>query len=158
MKIEEKNILDVLSKYFETIIRTASPDTMLIEDMESLEFEGVMGKFNDNFMQEIPSLSAIFIEIKSDLLEKYKNKREEILKALKNNTIELNQKMALKIKLKELNKDISLYLIHVPTKEVNYFPEIWNNSNIYYCPHTTVKDGEKYSIRKGWQSEFESFI
>jgi CRISPR-associated endonuclease/helicase Cas3 len=158
VKIEEKNILDVLRKYFDTIIRKTSPDTMLITDMESLEFENVVKKFSDNFMQEIPSLSTIFIETNRDLLEKFKKKREEILKALKIVGIELNQKMDLKIKLKELNKDISQYLIHVPTKEVNYFSEIWKNSNIYYCPYNTVKDGDKYSTKKGWRSEFESFI
>lgn len=157
-KIEEKNILSVLRKYFETIIRKTSPDTMLITDMESLEFEIVMKKFTDNFMQEIPSLSTIFIETESDLLKNFKDKREEVLKTLKNKEINLNQKMALKIKLKELNKDYSGYLINVPAKEANYYPEIWENSNIYYCPYDTVKNGDKYSFEKGWQSEFESFI
>lgn len=157
-KIEERNILDVLRKYFDTVIRKTSPDTMFIADMESLEFENVMKKFTDNFMQKIPCLSTIFIETESDLLEKFKVKRGEILETLKINEIELSQKMALKIKLKEINKDYSGYLINVPTKEVNYYPEIWENSNIYYCPYRTVKDGVKYSPTKGWQSEIESFI
>lgn len=157
-KIEEKNILPVLRKYFKTIIRKTSPDTMLVEEMKSLEFENVMEKFTDNFMQKIPGLSTIFIETEGDLLEKFNGKREKILTALKNNEIELSEKMVLKIKLKELNKDYSEYLINVPTKEVDYFPETWGGSNIYYCPYDTVKEGSKYSHIKGWQSETESFI
>jgi len=157
-KIEEKNILPVLRKYFESIIRKTSPDTILIKDMRSLEFENVMKKFSDNFMQKIPGLSTVFIETESDLLKNFKEKREEVLKTLKKDEIDLNQRMALKNKLKELNKAYSGYLINVPTKEVNYYPEIWENSNIYYCPYDTVKNGNKYSFKKGWQSEIESFI
>jgi len=156
--IEEKDILKTLKKYFKIVINKTSPDTMLIGKMENLEFEDVMKKFSENFMQNIPSMSSIFIEVKEGLYNKIKTKHEEILEKLKSNNTNLREKMAIKIKLKELHKEISKYLIHVPEKEANYFPEMWENSHIYYCPFTSVKDDGKYSYRKGWKSENESYL
>lgn len=156
--IEEKDILKTLKKYFKIVINKTSPDTMLIEKMENLEFEDVMRKFSENFMHNIPSLSSIFIEVKEGLYEEFKTIHEEILKKIKSNTTNLAEKMVQKIKLKELHKEISKYLINVPEKEAKYFPEMWENSDIYYCPFSSAKESSMYSFRKGWRSENNNFL
>ena len=140
----------MLKEYFHIVINKTSPDTILIEKMENLGFENVFKKFNENFMKKIPQISPIFIEIEDGLYEKYSTKRENLLNAFKDK-VSLERKMIFKSQLKNLNKEISKYIINVEKKEVIEMPEFYKDSEMFYCPYDFVKNKSKYSVKKGWQ-------
>ena len=148
--IESNRILSYLKEYFDIVIRKTSPDTLLIDKMENLNFASVAETFEEYFMRKLPYIVPAFIEIENGLYDKFKNERYQILNEINKDDTSMENKMKIRLALKNINKEISWYVIQVPEKEINYFPKIWEGSDIYCCPYSYVKDESKYSKQTGW--------
>jgi CRISPR-associated endonuclease/helicase Cas3 len=153
-EISAKDMLNFLKQYFELIIQKTSPDTFLIKKMKNLDFEDVAKVYSENYMQNLPYMVPIFIEADDGLYDQFVQKRKDILIAFISKSLSLEQKIEKKISLKNLNKELAQYIIHVPEFDVvNCFPKIWEGSDIYLCPFLHVGINKNYSKKTGWKSE-----
>ena len=152
-EVQEKNMLNILKQYFQIVINKTSPDLLLLNKMQNLDFEDVATVFNETYMPYQPDLNSIFIEIEEDLLMHFKERRRRIFeKYKKDETQDLLSKQSLKIELKNLHKKIAQYIINVPFRDIKHLPLIWEDSDIFYLPNNYVQKGSLYSIEAGWNS------
>ena len=101
-EIRENKILPFLKEYFEISINQTLPDSILINNMEQLNFEKAAKEFDRHFMQTLPNLMPVFIEIEDRLYESICSKRNKVIEELKATNISLKYKMELKSILKHI--------------------------------------------------------
>lgn len=78
-EIKESEILEKVNRYFQEVMdRTIS--LHLNEKMKQLEFQSVFEEFEKNFMQKIPNLVSVFVEIKPNLAQCYREKKFALLR------------------------------------------------------------------------------
>ena len=155
--IREKDILPRLKIYFDTAINQTCRDPILINDMELLNFQTVMEKFDRNFMKQLPNMSSVFIEFKAGLYERFANKRNSLIKQMKQDGLLLEQIMDIKSRLKQINKYISAYIISVSQDDASDLPDFENHNGIKVCQYSRVEAGI-YSQKKGWASSSETLL
>ncbi len=158
-ELPENKVLGFLKQYFEKVIKKTSPDLLLSEDLEYLNFETAFKNFNKYFMTTIPSIKPIFVETEEGLYENYILERESIMTRLNKNSISLNEKMDLKRELKEWYKKISQYLININEKDAKDFCEFYKDSDLHFCPFDQVGNQShvSYSFQKGWINGYDDF-
>ena len=120
--------------------------------MKNLNFEKVMERFEKHFMKDIPNIVPVFIEIREGLYELFVNKRNTLIKALKEDGIPLEKTMEIKSCLKRLSKHISNYVVNVCKEDSNAFPDFENEREMKVCGSSYLEDGENgvYTAKKGW--------
>lgn len=148
-EIREDKILPFLKDYFEIAINQTLPDSILINDMEQLNFEKTTKQFDSHFMQTLPNLIPVFIEIENGLYESICSKRSKIIEELKAPNMSLEYKMEQKSVLKHMNKTISKYVINICNDEAKSFPDFENYGDMKICNYSYVKNG-LYSDKMGW--------
>ena len=148
-KIRENRILPFLKKYFEMAIKRAPQEFVLVDHMKQLDFEKTAQQFDSNFMQTLPNIMPVFIEIKDGLYESIRSKRNKIIEELKTPNMSLEYKMERKSILKHMNKNISKYVINICNDEAKAFPDFENYGDMKVCNYSYVKSG-LYSDKKGW--------
>lgn len=148
-KIREKSLLPLLKEYFKIAKERTSPDRLLIEKMENLEFENVIETFDKNFMKKLPNIIPVFIEIEKDLYNSFKEKLDSFYFDLKNKELTLEKKLELKIQIKEKYKEISRYVINVNKKDAEILPPFYNESEMKLCDFAILKNF--YSKNTGWK-------
>jgi len=160
----EANILIPINNYFNTAIKRTGKSG-LYEQMEHLEFETAFTTFNDNFMKKIPNLTPVFIEIKPGLWAQYREEKEILLQELQDtskNKIEdkLKQKMEIKIRLKQLEKKLSRFVIDVKSSETIQLPLFLDNNRyldftgLKVCEFHKIKEQGQYNAKYGWNGEY----
>lgn len=154
--IKESDILEKVNSYFQEVMdRTFSLN--LNEKMKMLEFQSVFELFEDNFMQKIPNLVPVFVEIKPNLAQCFKEKKLTLLRKART-TIKLSEKMEIKSKLKKLEKKMSKYIIDVKQEETTQLEPMFNTkefqdfTNIHICLFDDY--GKRYSYKIGWNGEY----
>ena len=147
--IREDKILPFLKDYFEIAINQTLPDSILINHMEQLNFEKVANQFDIHFMQTLPNITPVFIEIEDGLYESIFSKRDKIIEELKVTDLSLEYKMERKSILKHMNKTISKYIINICSDEAKAFPDFENYGDMKVCNYSYVKNG-LYSDKMGW--------
>ena len=148
-EIRENRMLPFLKKYFEIAIKQTLPNSLLINYMKQLDFEKTTQQFDSNFMQTLPNIMPLFIEIEDGLYESICSKRNKIIEELKAPNMSLEYKMELKSILKHMNKHISKYVINICNDEAKAFPDFENYASMKICNYSYVKSG-LYSDKKGW--------
>jgi len=148
-EIRENRMLPFLKKYFEIAIKQTLPDSVLINRMEQLDFEKTAQQFDGSFMQQLPNIMPLFIEIEDGLYESICSKRNKIIEELKATDISLEYKMEIKSTLKHMNKTISKYVINICNDEAKAFPDFENYGDMKVCNYSYVKNGF-YSDKMGW--------
>ncbi len=151
-QLREKNILPILKKYFQIAIKKTSKDYQLLNEMINLDFETVYKRFNDRFMKEIPNRSPIFIEVEEGIYDYFNKEQNKLIKKLKA-AKKLEEKMDIKIRLKELQKKIANYVISVNAEDIKNEKRAFHESNdMRWCPNSFVDlpKGSKYTFKKGW--------
>lgn len=154
--VSENAILPVLREYFQIAIEKTAKEYQLLNEMKNLNFETVFDKFNNCFMKKIPTQTPMFIEIENGLHAEFSSEREMLLKKLKG-AQRLEDKMEIKMRLKEQQKQVSGYVINVNANDVKYdFDAFYEGSEMKWCPYALTDKGidhnTKYSYRKGWQN------
>ncbi|MGA1871091.1 MAG: CRISPR-associated helicase Cas3' [bacterium] len=147
--IREKDILPFLKKYFKIIIDKTRPDPILEKKIKKLEFQDVFEDFSNNFMKETPFQISLFIEYEDGLYDKFNSGFENLLYKL-TKAKNLEEKMDIKSKLKELYKKVSQYVINVNFEDGRHFDNFYKDSEMKWCPSQYVQDGSKYCAKKGW--------
>lgn len=155
-KTRENCLLPFLKKYFEIAIKRAPQETLLIGKMENLEFENVIKTFNNNFMKSSPFLTSIFIEYEENLYELFKEKLINLYHKLQNQNIKLEEKMELKVSIRKVYKQISLYVINVPKLQADIFPPFYKESEMKVCEYGMLKDF--YSYKTGWKLKHNNLL
>lgn len=158
----ESDILEKIRLYFKEAINR----TILLgleEHMKKLEFETVYKEFEKNFMGTIPNLVSVFIELRTGLANLFKNQKIELLRKLRE-TKSLEEKMAIKIKLKKLDKRLSKYVIDISKNDLRGdikpmfdTKEFEDFTNLHVCPSHLVEKDKKYSYEQGWNGEYWDF-
>ncbi|MBN1798037.1 MAG: CRISPR-associated helicase Cas3' [Spirochaetales bacterium] len=154
-EIRENNLLPLLKNYFEIAIKRTSPDVILLEQVENLEFENVVKLFNANFMKEIPGFIPVFIEIEEHLYNKFVNQLKERFILLSEKTISLEAKLNIKAQIKDIYKGISAYVINVPIKEAVDLPYFYKDDEVKVCGFDLLIS--HYSDKMGWHT-LDKFI
>lgn len=139
-KVRENKLLPLLKDYFKTAINRTSPDLLLIDKMEHLEFQEVIKVFNNNFMKEMPYLTQLFIEIEEGLYEQFYEKLETLYNDLKDKTLSIEKKMEIKIEMKDVYKQVSQFVINVPKKEVLDFKAFYRDSEMKVCQFVELEN------------------
>jgi len=147
--IREDKILPFLKDYFEIAINQTLPDSILINHMEQLNFEKAANQFDSHFMQTLPNIMPVFIEIEDGLYGSIFSKRNKIIEELKVTDLSLEYKMERKSILKHMNKTISKYVINICSDEAKAFPDFENYGDMKVCNYPYVKNG-LYSDKMGW--------
>ena len=148
-QIRENRILPFLKKYFEMAIKRAPQEFVLVDHMKQLDFEKTAKQFDSSFMQTLPNIMPVFIEIEDGLYESICSKRNKIIEELKAPNISLEHKMERKSILKHMNKNISKYVINICNDEAKTFPDFENYGSMKVCNYSYVKSG-LYTNKKGW--------
>ena len=148
-EIRENGILPFLKKYFAIAIKQTKQESVLVDHMEQLDFEKTAQQLDKHFMQKLPNIMPVFIEIEDGLYESICSQRNKIIEELKATDISLENKMELKSILKHMNKNISKYVINICNDEAKAFPDFENYGDIKICNYSYVKRG-LYSDKKGW--------
>lgn len=147
--VQEKDMLQLLKKYFETARKMTSPDPVFIHHMEALNFETAFIKFGEHFMKGQPDLLPLFIETEYGLYERFKELHDQSSNKLAA-AASLEEKMDARSELHELNKKISQYTINLRHADLKGFSEFYPDSDMRWCPFTYIESGSKYSFKKGW--------
>lgn len=153
----ECEILKKIRLYFdEAIDRTILLD--LQSKMKNLEFQSVFDDFEKNFMSKIPNLVPVFVEVENGLIDKYKTAKIDFLRQARE-VKDLKQKMEIKTKLKNLEKEMSRYIVEVKEVDVKNqlqpfldSKEFQDFTNIHVCPFGDI--GKRYSYEKGWNGAY----
>lgn len=155
-EIKESDILEKVNSYFQEIMdRTFS--LKLSDKMKKLEFQSVCELFEENFMQKIPNLVPVFVEIKPNLAQCFKERKLSLLREARITT-DLAKKMEIKSKLKRLEKRMSKYIIDVKREETLQLElmfdtkEFQDFTNIHICSFEDY--GKRYSYETGWNGEY----
>lgn len=152
-RTQESYLLPKLKQYFDIAISRTSPDTKLRDDIKNLEFQKVYKTFTDYFMKSIPNITPVFIETEDGLYDHFFNEVDLIYRTIKQPDISLEEKMNFKSRLKKINKEISQYIINVSENETTALQNFHENMEIKVCSFGSVKNEEKYSMKKGWLGE-----
>ena len=105
----------------------------LFDTMAKLEFEKVACIFNDNYMKGIPFVIPLFVEIEEGLYNKYYQRLELLYEILKDKTNSLRKKMDIKVKIKNVYKNLTQYVINVPIKYVSDLDSFYMDSEMKVC-------------------------
>lgn len=132
-EVRENNLLPLLKKYFTTAIKRTPIEMLLYEKMENLEFQEVLRIFNNNFMKEIPYTVSLFIEIIEGIYEEFHLKLENLYESLKKKSLPIEEKLEIKIKIKEVYKEVAQYVINVPMDYVATFESFYKDSEMKIC-------------------------
>jgi len=155
-KIKESEILEKINSYYQEVMERTN-SLQLQDKMKKLEFQSVFEEFEKNFMQKIPNLVPVFVEIKSNLAKCYKEKKFALLREIRATT-ELSKKMEIKSKLKKLEKRMSKYIIDVKQEETIQLEPMFNSkefqdfTNIHICYFDDYN--KRYSYETGWNGEY----
>jgi hypothetical protein len=90
-------------------------------------------------MKEIPYTVSLFIEIEEGLYEKFYNKLEKYYEELKGNSLSFEEKMDIKIQIKDVYKEAAQYVINVPKNIVIHLDSFYGDSEMKICPNSIVK-------------------
>ena len=150
--IRENKILPLLKTYFETAINRTPKEAVLMDKMKNLDFEMTMEAFEKNFMKDLPNIVPVFVEIRAGLYNLFANKRNRLIKALKEEGIPLEKTMEIKSSLKRLSKHMSHYVVSVSKDDAATFPDFENERDMKVCGYSYLDDAENgvYTEKKGW--------
>lgn len=152
-ELRENGILPVLKEYFQIAIQKTSKDFQLLEEMERLNFETVFKRFNDRFMKTIPNQLPVFIEIEDGIYDEFAARQEQVINRLKSAKT-LAAKMDIRIQLKEIQKEVSGYVINVNASDArNELNAFYDSNEMKWCPNHDVNRDigqSKYTDKKGW--------
>ncbi len=109
--LKESELLENLDNYF-IDVKNQTNSINLKECMKNLEFQTLFNKFNENFMPNQPWKVSLFIEQKNGHFEEFIEDREKIFNEYKNKFDAIS-------KVKNLEKDLSLYTVSVSQKLIN---------------------------------------
>jgi len=157
--VRENKLLPLLKDYFKTAIVRTQPDLLLVNKMKNLEFQEVIKIFNNNFMKKIPYTTQLFIEIEKGLYESFFDQLEFHYNSLKTKLLSLEQKMEIKILIKDVYKEIAQFVINVSKNDVNDFETFYKESEMKVCYYDDFK--AFYSYQTGWKrtnDNYESYI
>jgi len=149
-KIRENTLLPLLKKYFEIAKKRTSPDTILIDKMKKLEFQNVIQSFDDNFMKRLSNIIPVFIEVEKDKYCYFKDKLDSFYSRLKNKQLTLEEKLEIKILIKEIYKAVSQFVINVKKEEAEILPPFYNESEMKVCSFDQTKNF--YFNDTGWKT------
>lgn len=162
VELRENKMLPFLHEYFQLTIKKTSKDFQLIKDIKNLNFESVFKIFNAHFMKEMPTQVPLFIEIKDELHNDLSMERDKLLNKLRA-AKKIEEKMNIKILLKEQQKKVSKFVINVNENEVkNEFPPFYKGSEMRWCPYSFVNNeidnckNVKYSFKTGWKNSTDA--
>ena len=156
LPVRENCLLLLLKKYFRTALKRTSPDQLLKNKMENLEFENVIKTFNNIFMKQIPNLKPVFIEHQEGLYDQIIGELKRFYEDLNNKNIQLSSKMEIKEEIKNVYKRVSQYTINVPEKEIEILPLFFNDSDMRVCRFEILNDF--YTDETGWLSKIEGSL
>ncbi len=139
-EIRENSLLPLLKKYFSAAIKRTPKEMLLFERIENLEYQEVFRIFNNNFMKEMPYMVSLFMEIKKGLYEKFNTKLEKYYEELIGNSLSLEEKMDIKIQIKDIYKEAAQYVINVPKNIVIHLDSFYRNSEMKICPYNIVNE------------------
>ena len=146
--IRENCLLPILKEYFEIAIKRTSPDLLLIRKMKHLEFENTIDEFNNNYMKKLPYLAPVFIDIEKGLYESFIQLLDCLYEQLKEENITLENTMEIKEKIKNIYKQISLYIINVSKNDSDILPPFYKDDNMKVCAFEVIND--YYQKDTGW--------
>lgn len=151
--VPENRLLPLLKQYFGIAIDRTPPDPLLIPEMEQLNFESVFKAFSDHFMKEIPGIDQVFVEVEHGLHQHFHDRIDTLYLRIQAPDLSLQDKMALRSKLKNEFKEISQYTINVAEKETGDLQPFHKLLPIKVCPFKFVETKSKYAPAKGWLGE-----
>ena len=146
--VRENKLLPLLKDYFKTAIDRTQPDLLLIDKMKNLEFQEVLKIFNNNFMKKFPYTTQLFIEIEKGLYESFFEQLEFHYHSLNTKLLSLEQKMEIKILIKDVYKEIAQFVINVPKNDVNDFESFYKESEMKVCCYDDFKTVSWWLV--GW--------
>ncbi len=152
-EISENRVLPCLKKYFKIVMERVTPDTLLYQDMQMLEFETVYHTYLKNFMRKIPNIVPVFIEIEKNLYRSFFLKIDELYEKMNQPKKSMENIMECRSQLKSILKRISQYVVNVAQEETHELQDFHKIIKMKVCPYEFVKTGIKYSIEKGWIGE-----
>jgi CRISPR-associated endonuclease/helicase Cas3 len=144
----ENELLPLLKKYFKKAIDRTPVEMLLNENMKNLDFKKVMELFEANFMQRMPYLNQVFIEIENGIYQRYYDKLDERYKNLENKSIALEKKMEIRCDIAEVYKQVVQYVINVPKDEVQDFESFYKEDEMKVCRYHELKSC--YNTQTGW--------
>jgi CRISPR-associated endonuclease/helicase Cas3 len=154
----EADILERIRTYFD-IASERTGESGLLRRMEALEFESAFQTFNEHFMKKIPNLTSVFIEARQGLWTEYRMGKEALLQSYQEAT-SLEEKFNIKLKLKQIEKKISRFIIDVRSDETSQLPLFMDSkryldfTELKVCEFSRVKESGQYHAREGWNGEY----
>lgn len=146
--IYENQLLPALKDYFKIAINRTQPEMLVYKKMENLEFQEVAKIFSDNYMKEMPFVTQLFIEIEQGLYEKFYESLESLYDMTKDNTIPLEKKMEAKIEIRNIYKQVSRYVINVPSDYVRDLDSFYMDCEMKVCTFDELE--EYYNFETGF--------
>ncbi len=118
--------------------------------MKKLEFQNVIQSFDDNFMKRLPNIIPVFIEVEKDKYCYFKDKLDGFYSRLKNKQLTLEEKLEIKILIKEIYKAVSQFVINVKKEEAEILPPFYIESEMKVCSFDQTKNF--YFNDTGWKT------
>lgn len=152
-EIRENQLHPLLTKYFKTAIDRTPKELLLFYKMQNLEFQEVIHIFNNNFMRAEDYTSPLFVEIEEGLYDDFYKSLENLYDKLMNKSLSLENKMEIKVEIKDIYKMVSQYVINVPKIEVDHFDSFYRDSEMKVCFFEEKK--HYYSTQTGFNLDSE---
>lgn len=146
--VRENELLPKLKRYFEISKNRTSQEMKLIPKMMNLDFKDTAQVFDVNFMKSSPYLTQLFVEAEEGVYEKFIDKLEDIKSKNKGKYLSLEEKMEMKVEIREIYKSMMSYTISVPAKDVIDFEAFIGDDDMRICRFGNLK--KCYSAESGY--------